>query len=50
MKNNEIFFNNDDVNTDLLDDDWLLRHSLVNDFGEWKVVENKEVQNNARKE
>ena len=48
MTNNELFFN-DDVNFDLLDDEWLRKHNLVNDFGEWKVVENKnkEVQENA---
>ena len=41
MTNDELFFN-EDVNTDLLTDEWLMKHSLVNDFGEWKVVDNTE--------
>ena len=46
MTNDELFFN-DDVNFDLLDDEWLKKHNLVNVFGEWEVVENKEVEENA---
>lgn len=48
MTNDELFFN-DDVNFDLLDDEWLRKHNLVNVFGEWKVIanEDKEVQEDA---
>ena len=49
MTYDELFFN-DDVNSDLLDDDWFASHNLVNDFGKWIVVNNKEVQENARQE
>lgn len=43
---NELF-NNEDINIELLDDNWFMTHALVNDCGEWKIVEVKE---NAEKE